>query len=532
MAEDAQFDAALTVGCGLQQQVSRATLWFCVGVGALALFTASFIHSWLVHAEGALNRDVQHARLAHQIAIDALQCRRWEKDCFLNISNAAERKAKLQNWFSADHALEVALAALATSNLTPQERALVIACHAAGKEYRRGFLLVNGEIDRGAIQSPEAANQAMLPYKTGSYDVVSTANSLAHYNLVELNRNESTLSMSLHATSLALGVALMLIILTVLLWKYWFQRKVLQRIARISQAVVDFAAGDFSRRIDDGECDEIGLIAGQFNSMARNLATQHAELLAAKEAAVASNEAKSEFLANISHELRTPLHGIISYTRFGVEEGHAQGHEELVDYFATIGECGSSLLVLVNDLLDLAKLEAGRMKLEFEPSSLAALIAVVVDEFRSRCSEHNLSIHFEMPSNEPPITLDVDRIKQVVRNLLANSVKFSPAGSEIRVSMRCHAGFAEVTVADAGIGIPPDELELIFDRFVQSSKTKSGGGGTGLGLAICRQIITGHRGRIWAENGPSGGAILRFEIPYDATQANPEVATLCAMQPA
>jgi len=207
------------------------------------------------------------------------------------------------------------------------------------------------------------------------------------------------------------------------------------------------------------------------------------------------------------------LHGILSYARFGCDEALTADRAELGNYFQTISQCSHMLLALVNDLLDLAKLEAGRMQIHFQPSSIAPLVALVVDEFDSLCSDRHIAIRMADDFEDVDLNLDAERLKQVLRNLLANAVKFSPAHSEVIVDASKHDDVLRVSVADQGPGIPPAEFEAIFDKFVQSSKTKSGSGGTGLGLAICRQIITAHRGRIWAENRADRGAVLHFELP-------------------
>ncbi len=521
-------DPMLLAPCGLQGKVSRATFLFCAATAIVALATSAFILHRSERAKWKLDLHVQHTRLAHAIEMDALQCRRWEQEYFLQLDDRVQRQAPLQQWFVSDQALERSLAALAETPLTDDEQQLLVACRTATSHYRRAFAAIVGEIERGVLKTPQSASDALLALIDDKQDATSLAHDIAHYNFAELTNNEVKLANSLRGTAFAIGMALGAMIATVWAWKFWFYRAIIARVARLTQAVVDFSDGDFSRRIEDQGRDELGLIASQFNSMARNLDTQHRELLAAKEAADASNESKTEFLANISHELRTPLHGIISFTRFGIDESQAEGRAQLAGYFDTIGKCGDSLLNLVNDLLDLAKLEAGRMKLDFEKHSLAAVIAVVVDEFHSLCSERDLKIIFNPPDEDPEILLDFERIKQVVRNLLSNAVKFSPRGGEIHVEMTCSAGDAQVSVIDQGPGIPPDELELIFDKFVQSSKTKSGSGGTGLGLAICRQIITGHRGRIWAKNSRQQGAVLRFELPLCEVEESAHPVELCA----
>lgn len=237
------------------------------------------------------------------------------------------------------------------------------------------------------------------------------------------------------------------------------------------------------------------------------------ELLIAKTDAESANEAKSEFLANMSHELRTPLHAILSFASFGIKKHDSAKPEKLLDYFARIKQSGKVLLALLNNLLDLAKLETGGTTFTFETTDLQTLITFVTNELDAMLSERGLSLTYDPFDFNEVVTLDADKIKQVLRNLLNNAIKFSPQGGIIDIDMCYVDSFVRVSIRDQGPGIPQDELEAVFDKFVQSSKTKTGAGGTGLGLAICREIIAGHGGRIWAENGPEGGAVFSFEIP-------------------
>jgi PAS domain S-box-containing protein len=236
-------------------------------------------------------------------------------------------------------------------------------------------------------------------------------------------------------------------------------------------------------------------------------------LIEAKERAEAANLAKSEFLANMSHELRTPLHGILSFAGFGIKRRGTLSAEKLADYFTKIEQSGRVLLALLNDVLDLAKLEAGKMTFGFQPADLNILLATVIDEFSSLTSERHLTIDYAAPPFDTLLVLDPVRIMQVLRNLLSNAVKFSPKHSTISLRVERSDRVVTVYISDQGKGLPEGELDTIFDKFVQSSETTSGAGGTGLGLAICREIVTGHQGRISAMNRPEGGAQFAFELP-------------------
>ncbi|MDP3480140.1 MAG: PAS domain S-box protein, partial [Desulfoprunum sp.] len=238
----------------------------------------------------------------------------------------------------------------------------------------------------------------------------------------------------------------------------------------------------------------------------------------AKELAESANRAKSEFLANMSHELRTPLHAILSFSKFGEKKINTAGSAELFTYFQQIETSAQRLLPLINSLLDLSKLEAGKMRYEIVYGNILDEVLTAIDEITPLAAQKDVQIIVDRQHAQTRVYFDKTKTAQVIRNILSNAVKFCNNGSTITISfaimtdtnMKSHLC---TTIANSGIDIPRDELETIFDKFAQSTKTKTGAGGTGLGLAICRQILLDLRGRIWAENGDANRTHFHFTLP-------------------
>ena len=245
--------------------------------------------------------------------------------------------------------------------------------------------------------------------------------------------------------------------------------------------------------------------------------------------AEAANKAKSLFLANMSHELRTPMHAILNFSQMGVEKVDTASRDDRLRYFSRILESGQRLLGLLDDLLVLSRLEAGHIEFEMKENNLGKAVKAVALELDSVIKEHSLTLKVVEPEEPAVAWYDSDMIKQVLRNLFANAIKFTPDGKSITVSFdndslppgNGNAGPRSVpavamTVKDEGIGIPDNELESIFEKFVESSSTRTGAGGTGLGLAICKEIVTAHKGSIKAEKNPEGGSIFKIILPKEA----------------
>lgn len=240
---------------------------------------------------------------------------------------------------------------------------------------------------------------------------------------------------------------------------------------------------------------------------------EHALVEVTRQAEIA-NKAKSEFLANMSHEMRTPMHGILSFADFGVKNIKTAEREKLKRYFENISTCGKRLLSLLNNLLDMSKLESGKMELVLKKANIIEVFEQCWVEQEQRLKDLNLKLELTKPAHIMDSCFDIDKIKQVITNLLSNAIKFSPAGGLIKVNIT-ENNLEEIifSIENEGVGIPKDELDCIFNVFIQSSKTKTGSGGTGLGLAICKQIVEQHSGAVWAESDLNKGATFNFLIP-------------------
>lgn len=248
-------------------------------------------------------------------------------------------------------------------------------------------------------------------------------------------------------------------------------------------------------------------------------------VLESRNAAEAAAKTMSDFLSNMSHELRTPMHAILSFSDLGLKRLNEGNTEKLEIFLSRIKQSGTRLLVLLNDLLDLAKLEAGRMEMVPKPANMGRITESCLAEQGARLEEKQLSIALDIDPEVSEEYFDPVRIGQVIMNLLSNAIRFSPRGGKIAIAIVRTSQGASVaktdtdsaklmfSISDQGVGIPQEEFETVFDKFIQSSKTATGAGGTGLGLTISREIIEAHGGSIWAENSPTGGAVFCFVIP-------------------
>jgi histidine kinase len=261
--------------------------------------------------------------------------------------------------------------------------------------------------------------------------------------------------------------------------------------------------GDYSVRVQTTSRDEVGQLAAAFNRMSEELENLESS--------------RRDLVANVSHELKTPIAAIRAHLENlldGVEQPDPKTLQVMLTQSERLGR-------LVEQLLDLSRLESGDVRLHREPVPLAPLVSQVVSEIRVSRPDGSVSLASDVPVELPPVQADRERVHQVLFNLVDNAVRFTPPGGAVTVSAHTHNGSIEIAVADTGVGIGPEHLPRLFERFYRVDPSRSReDGGTGIGLAIARSVVEAHGGHIHAESRLGTGSVFTFDLPVAASSRN------------
>jgi len=294
-------------------------------------------------------------------------------------------------------------------------------------------------------------------------------------------------------------------------------RRMVEPIRALQTGAARIGEGELNSRISVSTGDELEALAQDFNNMAAQLQESYADLERkvderTAELAVA-NQHKSEFLANMSHELRTPLNAIIGFSQVLREKMFGELNSKQSEYVADIHDSGKHLLSLINDILDLSKIEAGRMELEVSRFSLPETLRNAVTLIRERAARHGIRVNLDVDSQIDIFSGDERKLKQIMLNLLSNAVKFTPDGGQIDIRAVPIGTAIEIAVRDNGIGISADDQEKIFEEFRQVGRSDGRAReGTGLGLPLTRRFVELHGGKLTVESTPGSGSTFRFTL--------------------
>jgi signal transduction histidine kinase len=314
----------------------------------------------------------------------------------------------------------------------------------------------------------------------------------------------------------------------------YFARSVVYPLSNLEGAVTRIAEGDLNREVpESGRANEIGRVARALDTLRLNLMAanneqdeREHELRQSKLTAEAASRAKSEFLANMSHELRTPLNAVLGFSEIICNQLAGPVGDRYREYAENINKAGQHLLSLINDVLDLSKVEVGRIELDEVPVNLAQVIIACERIIRPRAASAGLDLVLDLPAVGVVVRGDERRLKQVILNLLSNAVKFTPRGGRVVAGTRAlPTGETVVSVADTGIGMQPHEVPIALEAFRQiESALNRRHEGTGLGLPLAKNLVELHGGTLAIDTAPGEGTTVTVTLPAERCCANPAAA--------
>jgi signal transduction histidine kinase len=318
---------------------------------------------------------------------------------------------------------------------------------------------------------------------------------------------------------LFIGVAAVSIVLALLLG-YVISRSLIGPIRGMETRLAAIASGDFSGHVEVANRDELGTLAANINAMSDELGRLYREVESA-------SRNKSDFLASMSHELRTPLNAIIGFSQVLRQQMFGALNEKQIEYIDDVLSSGQHLLNLINDILDLAKVEAGRMELQPGVFALDDTLRNAMAMVRERATRQDVTLRVEIDHSIGEIEADERKVKQILFNLLSNAVKFTPGGGSVTLSASTEANDAVITVRDTGMGISEEDQAKIFEEFTQLGPGMAQEG-TGLGLALTKRLVDLHGGHLSLESAPEAGATFTVRLPLRRSEDRPAAPLMSA----
>jgi len=295
----------------------------------------------------------------------------------------------------------------------------------------------------------------------------------------------------------SLGIAALVAVVIAVVLGFIVSNLITRPMRQLATSAHRIAAGDLSQRVKHNSDDEVGEVSLAFNSMAEQLEMKE--------------KSRKQLLADIAHELRNPL---------SIVQGNLEAWLDGVikpspDQIASVYDETILLNRLVSDLRELSLAEAGQLKLRLEQSNLGELINAEITVFNVRCQEKRIQLVADVAENLPQVSIDQDRIRQVLHNLLENALRYSPVGGTISVKAQSeNEGYITISISDAGTGIDPADLPYIFDHFYKADRSRQRGyGGAGIGLALVKKYVELHGGRVWVESQVGKGSTFYFTLP-------------------
>ena len=461
------------------------------------------------HKRVDLSREIAHAL--------ALQMNYTEIALILGDESAIERILRENNRFNNK-------LAQIEGSAPPSEREIISRIYSAQDQLLSAVADIANLIRDGKVdEAMRVHQQTGRPLYDGIEELVLqiVANKETEMTMHRENVSASTQrAILLNAGSAGAAIFLALILGFIISWS------LILPVRKADAFLSQLAKGDFSKTIDVPNRDEFGVLATHMNQMSRDLHRLYEEQRHAAQKLRTLNEqlehaskAKSDFLANMSHELRTPMNAILGFTELILDDTYGEVPGEIKERIGDINTCGRQLLRLINDILDLSKIEAGRMELRLEAYHPPDVVNTVTMSLSSLAEEKGLEFVAIVAPDLPATRGDMKRITQCLTNLTSNALKFTKQG-RVEIAVEFEGDGLIYRVTDTGIGIPPDQIDHLFEEFRQANPTIAHEfGGTGLGLSITKRFVEMHGGRIWVESELGKGSTFAFSVPLRPDRA-------------